>query len=135
VLLWSRGGDTEERRAPAVSAADRVERLYAAGEASIAAEVDSVAAPLGAPGLGVVYPPDLFAASVGGTVLVEFVVDTTGRVEGDTFGVVSSPHLLLSHAVYQAVERATFSPGRRQGRAVRQIVQMQFRFDPPKRGQ
>jgi TonB family protein len=64
---------------------------------------------------------------------VEFVVDTAGHVEDETFGVVSSPHLLFSHAVYEAVAGATFSPARRQGRPVRQIVQMQFRFEPPNR--
>ena len=67
----------------------------------------------------------------GGVVVAEFVVDTTGRVEPETFSVVSSPHLLFSHAVYEAIAPARFTPARRGGRSVRQVVQMRFRFTPP----
>jgi len=78
-----------------------------------------------------VYPPDLFVAGIGGVVVAEFVVDTTGRVEPETFSVVSSPHLLLSHAVYDAIAPAQFTPASRGGLHVRQVVQMRFRFAPP----
>ena len=131
VLLWSRGRDTEERRAPVASAGERIEELYAAGAVATANEVDSTARLAGSATPVVVYPPDLFVAGIGGVVVAEFVVDTTGRVEPETFSVVSSPHLLLSHAVYDAIAPAQFTPASRGGLHVRQVVQMRFRFAPP----
>ena len=45
VLLWSRGRDTEARRAPIGSAVARIEELRAAGEVFTSPEVDSEARP------------------------------------------------------------------------------------------
>ena len=131
VLLWSRGLDTERRRAPVVAAADQMEQLHAAGAVFAAGEVESEARPTD-PDIGaLVYPPDLYSAGLGGLVVAEFVVDSTGRMEPENFAVVSSPHVLLSRAVYEALGGATFVPARRAGQAVRQIVQMRFRFSAP----
>ena len=128
VLLWSRGLDTERRRAPVVAAADQMEALHAAGEIFAPGEVDSEARPIDPDLSALVYPPDLYSAGLGGVVIAEFVVDTAGRMEADHFAVVSSPHVLMSRAVYEALGGAVFVPGRRAGRPVRQIVQMRFRF-------
>lgn len=131
VLLWSRGGDTEARRAPFVSAADRVEELHAKGVVYTRAEVDIGAQPVDATAIAVTYPPDLLAERIGGSIIAEFVVDSSGAVEAETFSVVSSPHLLFSHAVYEAIRATAFTAGKRGDRPVRQIVQMEFRFVPP----
>lgn len=128
VLLWSRGLDTEQRRAPVVAAADQMEALHAAGEIFAPGEVDSEARPVDSEISALAYPPDLYSAGLGGVVVAEFVVDTVGRMEADHFAVVSSPHVLMSRAVYEALGGAMFVPGRRAGRPVRQIVQMRFRF-------
>ena len=114
-----------------MSASERLEQLHSAGEVFTSSEVESEARPSDLARLAVAYPPDLFSVGVGGLVVAEFVVDTMGRVEPQTFSVVSSPHLLFSHAVYAAVESAGFIPALRAGRPARQIVQMRFRFDPP----
>jgi TonB family protein len=76
------------------------------------------------------YPQSLYAAGVGGTVIAEFVVDEQGRVEGETFGIVASSNPLFSDAVKEAVLTAVFTPARRKGAAVRQLVQQPFRFVP-----
>ncbi|NUQ19979.1 MAG: hypothetical protein HOQ09_03365, partial [Gemmatimonadaceae bacterium] len=68
-----------------------------------------------------------------GLVVAAFVVDTGGRMEADHFAIVSSPHILMSRAVYDALRGATFVPGRRGGGRVRQIVQMRFQFSTPGR--
>ena len=78
--------------------------------------------------------PELFAAGTSGIVIVEFVVDSAGQVEQPTFGVLSSTHPLFARAVQDALLGVHFSPAQLQGRTVRQIVQMQFRFDAPSRG-
>jgi TonB family protein len=131
VLLWSRGGDTEERRAPVSAATSNGEQLRAAAGVFTAAEVDSGARPVESTSWSIVYPPDLLAARIGGVVVAEFVVDTAGRVEPESFGIVTSPHPVFSHAVFDAVRAAVFVPARRSDRPVRQLLQMRFRFAPP----
>ncbi|NUS99216.1 MAG: TonB-dependent receptor plug domain-containing protein, partial [Gemmatimonadaceae bacterium] len=131
LLLWSRGLDTERRRAPVVAAADQMDSLHLAGAVFAATEVETEARPTDANVAALVYPPDLYSAGLGGLVVAEFVVDTTGRMEPDQFAVLSSPHVLMSRAVYEALGGATFVPARRAGLAVRQIVQMRFRFAAP----
>ena len=134
VLLWSRGGDTEERRAPLASEAAHLERMVEAGEVLTVAEVDVPATLAEPPGLGVSYPADLFVARVGGIVTAEFVVDSAGGVENGTFNVIGSPHILFSRAAFDAVSKAVFIPAQRAGHRVRQLVQMRFRFEPPAGG-
>lgn len=134
VLLWSRGGDTEQRRAPLASEALNIERMLQAGEVFAAVDVD-VPARLAEPArFGVAYPADLFAAGVGGLVNAEFVVDSAGAVEAGTFNVIGSGHVLFSRAAYEAISRATFIPALRARRRVRQLVQMRIRFDPIRGG-
>lgn len=58
------------------------------------------------------YPPLLRAAGIEGTVQVEFVVATTGRVDPGTVRIRSSPNPALSDATRAALERFRFSPGR-----------------------
>jgi len=52
-------------------------------------QVDRKAALDPAASLVIPYPPSLFASHMHGVVLAEFVVDSWGRVEGGTFGVVA----------------------------------------------
>ena len=63
--------------------------------------------------------------------MAEFVVGTDGTVEMDTYGVVSSTHPLFTEAVRQALQGATFIPAVKDGRVVRQVVHLPFRFAPP----
>ena len=133
VLLWSRGPDTEERRRPMLASADVLEQLHAAQSVLTSSDVDFTARPDSEPPLKVGYPPELVASGTSGIVIVEFVVDSMGMVEQPTFGVLSSTHPLFARAVQDALVRVHFSPAQSRGRAVRQIVQMQFRFDAPSR--
>jgi protein TonB len=80
------------------------------------------------------YPEQLFAEGVGGSVVAEFIVDTTGRVEEGTFGIVSSTNPLFSAAVREAVESATYTPATRHGLRVRQLIQQPFSFVPRRVG-
>jgi TonB family protein len=65
---------------------------------------------------------------VRGTVLAEFVVDAEGKVEGDTFGVISSTHPLFTAAVRSTIGKAVFTPALRGGKPVRQLVHQPFEF-------
>ena len=133
VLLWSRGSDTEERRRPIVATVEELERLHAQQSVLTAADVDVSAHPDSATRMNVGYPPELFASGTSGIVIAEFVVDSSGVVEAETFGVLSSSHPLFVRAVQDALREAHFRPGLFRGRPVRQIVQMQFRFDADRR--
>lgn len=74
------------------------------------------------------YPATLRAAGIEGDALVQFVVDTTGRVELKTFAVLRSTHDLFTMAVRAALAEMRFIPAEAGGRRVRQLVQQPFMF-------
>jgi TonB family protein len=130
ILLWSRGPDTDMRRRVVVTSPDVLDLRVAGGELYTALDVD-VPAQLDSATLRVMYPPELMAEGIGGSVLAEVVVDAAGRTEPATFGVVHSSHPLFARAVQEAVRVTEFRPAVRQGRQVAQLVQIPVRFDPP----
>jgi protein TonB len=74
------------------------------------------------------YPDMLRSANVEGEVLAQFVVDTTGRAEMNTFKVLKSSHDLFTNAVKSALANMKFYPAEVGGRKVKQLVQMPFVF-------
>jgi TonB family protein len=74
------------------------------------------------------YPPALLEAHIGGHVLVQFVVDTTGRPEMRTFKVLMSSNPMFADAVREALPSMRYEPAKLQGRRVRQVVQQPFNF-------
>jgi TonB family protein len=128
IALWTRLDDPPgKQKKPKVTATDLANmvqslRLYTADQ------VDTPAMPDTAQPVTPVYPDSLLRSGVGGRVLVEFVVDSTGDADMDTFGVVLSTERLLSDAVRRAVADARFTPATVAGRPVRQLLQMPFRF-------
>jgi protein TonB len=74
------------------------------------------------------YPRALRNANVEGTVLVQFVIDTTGRADLHSFRAITSPHTLFADAVRDAVARMRFQPARVGERPVRVLVQQRFAF-------
>jgi len=82
-----------------------------------------------APGAqGPQYPDMLRTAGIEGTVLAQFVVDTTGRAEMNTFKVLKSDNDLFSNSVKNALQRMRFLPAEVGGRKVKQLVQQPFQF-------
>ena len=74
------------------------------------------------------YPDALRSANVQGEVLVQFVVDTLGRAEMNTFKVLRSTDMLFTMAVRIAVPDYEFTPAIKDNRKVKQLVQMPFHF-------
>ena len=130
IALWSREPPPRRGRksAPADSSGPSAASLpaYTADQVETPAAVDTMnpVAPL--------YPDSLLRASVAGRVLVEFVVDTAGVPEMPTFFVVISTHALFSESVRRAVSSARFTPAVRDGKAVRQRVQLPLAFAVPR---
>lgn len=128
ILLWSRGKDTEAPRRSRSRPVD-LERLAAAAAVYTADQVDEPARLLRPSPLAVTYPPSLYASRVEGAVVAEFVVGASGAIEDGTFAIVSSTDPLFSQAVTRALEGAAYSPARRKGAVVRQVIQQRFAFD------
>ena len=126
IVLWSRGPDTDPVFSVAKSSVD-LNALIASLAIFTADQVDAPAEPTQGD-LPVGYPQSLYAAGVDGSVTAEFVVDENGQVERETFEIVASSNPLFSEAVREAVMRAVFTPARRKGATVRQLVQQPFRF-------
>lgn len=74
------------------------------------------------------YPDLLRSAAIAGGVMVEMVVDTSGRVEAGSVRIVQTDHALFSASVRAVAPRLRFLPAKAQGRNVRQLVRLPFRF-------
>lgn len=127
ILLWSRGPDTDPITATPTPLVDLREMLaqltvFNADQVDQRATLDTTRL------LELSFPPPLFAAGIHGLVIAEFVVDTTGRIEDGTVGIVSSTAPLFTEAVRVALESASYVPALRNGHPVRQLVQQPFEF-------
>ena len=74
------------------------------------------------------YPDALRAANIEGTVVAQFVVDTSGKAVMETFKILRSAHDGFSAAVLAALPDMRFTPAQVGGRPVKQLVEMPFTF-------
>ena len=74
------------------------------------------------------YPDALRRAGVEGSFVVEFVVDSTGRVDPKTLAFPKSTHPAFLTAVRDALLRSRYFPAELAGMRVRQLVSQQFTF-------
>ena len=74
------------------------------------------------------YPEALRAAGIEGEVTLEFVVDTTGRVENGSVRVLSTPSDAFVVSIRDALAATRYHPALVAGRRVRQLVRQGFVF-------
>jgi TonB family protein len=74
------------------------------------------------------YPSDLQRAGIEGTFVVQFVVDSTGRVDEKTVAFPNDAQPGFLRAVKDALLHSRFFPAELAGARVRQLVQQQFTF-------
>jgi len=74
------------------------------------------------------YPDSLRAANVEGEVVVQFVVDTSGRADMSTFKALKSSHPMFTSTVQAALPTMKFHPAEVGSRKVKQLLQMPFQF-------
>jgi TonB family protein len=79
-------------------------------------------------GPSLVYPDLLRQAGVQGRVLVQAIIDTSGRAEPPSVKVIQSPNPGFDQPAKQYVLRALFRPARVHGRAVRVLVNLPIDF-------
>jgi protein TonB len=65
---------------------------------------------------------------VEGEVLAQFIVDTTGRAEINSWKVLKASHELFAQAVKSALPGMRFIPAEVGGKKVKQLVQQPFTF-------
>ncbi|HEY4733739.1 MAG TPA: TonB family protein [Gemmatimonadaceae bacterium] len=127
ILIWSRGPDTDPISGPPTPAVD-LQSMISHLTVFSPEQVDKRATLDTTHVLQLSFPPSLFAAGVEGLVIAEFVVDTTGRIEDGTLGIVSSTAPLFTEAVRVALATASYVPAIKDGHPVRQFVQQPFEF-------
>lgn len=74
------------------------------------------------------YPARLRVALVEGSVLVQFVVDTAGRVELQSPVILRATHPLFAESVRRWLTRTRYSPAKADGGPVRQLVRQKIDF-------
>jgi hypothetical protein len=131
IIIWSREPPPPQRkRNAAVSAAAETAKLVDQRRVFTAAQVDVPARQDSARAIRPIYPDALFDAGIGGSVLAEFIVDSDGSVNLETFSVIVASHPSFTDAVQRALEQAIYIPAVRQGYPVQQVVQHEFKFVP-----
>ena len=128
IAIWSRPARPHARAvaeaAPRDSTPARPGEVYTRDQVETSARLENGS-------LAPSYPDSLYRAGVGGQVVVEFIVDTTGAVEAGSVDVLQSSNPLFTIAARAALALGRFEPARLHGRPVRQFVQLPFNFTPP----
>jgi len=103
---------------------------------SVAAQQDSLPPPDVFPVILVQRLPAFPFASwqnhTSGTVVVRYVIDTSGAADPATFELVSSPDSFMARAVRKAIHASRFRPGFAGGRSTPVRVEQAFVFDQPR---
>jgi protein TonB len=110
--------------------ADSIMRLLDAHRVFVASEVDQPARVVSIQEPE--YPDSLRAAGVGGSAVVEFIVNADGKIDRTSIGIVSATHVKFADAVRLAVMDANFFPAKKGGQDVAQIYQLPVTFTPTK---
>jgi len=74
------------------------------------------------------YPELLRQAGIQGVVMVQAIVDTSGRVEPNSIKIVSSPNPGFDTPAKNQVLKTLFRPARVYGHAVRVLIQLPINF-------
>jgi TonB family protein len=75
-----------------------------------------------------IYPRELIAIGVEGSVQATYIVDTTGLVDTTTVEVLRSDDPRFTESVRTALAGMRFRPAKRGRKPVRQLVEQRFRF-------
>jgi len=74
------------------------------------------------------YAPEMQALRIGGTVIVEATLDTTGRIQPATVKVVQTPNPVFDAEAKRVVLAAVYRPARLHGRAARVTIRQPITF-------
>ncbi|MEO8635421.1 MAG: TonB family protein [Gemmatimonadales bacterium] len=74
------------------------------------------------------FPPVMQSAGIDGKVVMQFVVNVDGKVEGQSLKIISSTHKAFEAPAREAILGCPFKPGKSRGQPVRVLVQQQVSF-------
>ena len=97
------------------------------GETFLQEQVDDPVQPINIPKPR--YPPVLQQAGVSGFVDAQYVVDTLGHAEPNSWKVLKSSNAQFEAPAREAILKGVFKPARIKGAAVRQLVQQSIKFN------
>ena len=106
-------------------------KMHIAGDVYSEADVEVRPHLMSGPPLA--YPAPMLLSRISGRVIIEAVIDTTGRVEDGTVRVLESSDARFNEAAKDYVRAARFTPGRLAGSTVRVRFEMSVEFKPPTR--
>ena len=96
------------------------------GEVFLEAQLDDPVQPISIPTPR--YPPVLQSAGIAGGVDLQYVVDTTGHAEPNSFKVLKTTHPAFVEPAEEAIRKGVFKPAKFKGQPVRQLVQQRITF-------
>ena len=96
------------------------------GEVFLEAQLDDPVQPISIPTPR--YPPVLQSAGIAGAVDLQYVVDTTGHAEPNSFKVMKTTHPAFVDPAEEAIRKGVFKPAKFKGVPVRQLVQQRISF-------
>jgi len=96
------------------------------GEVFLEAQLDDPVQPISIPTPR--YPPVLQSAGIAGAVDLQYVVDTTGHAEPNSFKVLKTTHPAFTEPAKEAIQKGVFKPAKFKGQPVRQLVQQRISF-------
>jgi periplasmic protein TonB len=96
------------------------------GEVFLEAQLDDPVQPISIPTPR--YPPVLQSAGIAGSVDLQYVVDTTGHAEPNSFKVMKTSHPAFAEPAKEAIAKGVFKPAKFKGQPVRQLVQQRISF-------
>lgn len=98
-------------------------------EVYISSQLDDPAVPVSQPQPR--FPPVLQSAGIGGFVVVQYIVDTTGHAEPGSFKVLEKTHEAFVAPAREAIMKSVFRPAKFKGEPVRQLVNQKISFNAP----
>ena len=96
------------------------------GDVFLEAQLDDPVQPISIPTPR--YPPVLQSAGIAGSVDLQYVVDTTGHAEPNSFKVLKTTHPAFAEPAKEAIQKGVFKPAKFKGQPVRQLVQQRISF-------
>lgn len=131
IAIWSRNDRADAALVKEREREQRKRDAAAKGDTGIvlhADEVDTPAKPLDDELVEPVYPDSLLAYGIKGKVVAEFVVEANGEVNPLSVTMVSASSPEFYDAVRSALIASRFTPARKDGKPVRQVMLLPFEF-------
>jgi outer membrane biosynthesis protein TonB len=98
-------------------------------EVFMSSQLDDPAVPVSQPEPR--FPPVLQSAGIGGHVVIQYIVDTTGHAEPGSIKILEKTHDAFVAPARETILKSVYKPAKFKGDVVRQLVQQKISFKAP----